>query len=54
MHKRWIAMFSQTGSELIEVINTLDREPDIIITNKRPEHLRSINQDLLDYWRNIL
>ena len=52
MHKRWIAMFSQTGSELIEVINALDREPDIIITNKRPDHLRSINQDLLDRCGN--
>ena len=52
MHKRWIAMFSQTGSELIEVINALDREPDIIITNRRPEHLRSINQDLLDRCGN--
>ena len=52
MHKRWIAMFSQTGSELIEVINALDREPDIIITNRRPEHLRSINQDLLNRCEN--
>lgn len=32
---RWIAMFSQTGSELLEICNKLGRWPDLIITNTK-------------------
>ena len=42
----WIAFFSQTGSEIVEVSKILGRWPDRIITNKRPDHLRKINQDI--------
>jgi len=42
----WIAFFSQTGSEIVEVSKILGRWPDRIITNKRPDRLRKINQDI--------
>lgn len=42
----WIALFSQTGSEIVEVSKRLKRKPDLIITNKRPDHLRTINEEL--------
>lgn len=42
----WIAFFSQTGSEIVEVSRRLRRTPDLIITNKRPADLRTINEEL--------
>ena len=44
----WIAFFSQTGSEIVDISRSLGRWPDKIITNKRPEHLRKINEELLN------
>lgn len=38
----WIAFFSQSGSEIKNIAHELGRWPDVIITNKRPEHLREI------------
>jgi phosphoribosylglycinamide formyltransferase-1 len=43
-----IAFFSQTGSEIVEVSKLLGRWPDLIITNKRPEHIRKIHPALKD------
>tara|TARA_B100000900_G_scaffold414800_2_gene442558 strand:+ start:707 stop:1237 length:531 start_codon:yes stop_codon:yes gene_type:complete len=45
---KWIAFFSQTGSEIVDISRSLGRWPDKIITNKRPEHLRKINEELLN------
>ena len=42
----WIAFFSQTGSEIVEVSKILGRWPDKIITNQRPAHLRTINEGI--------
>ena len=42
----WIAFFSQTGSEIIKISKALGREPDLIITNDRPERLRKINEGI--------
>jgi len=42
----WVTFFSQTGSEIIEVSKHLNRWPDLIVTNKRPAHLRTINPEL--------
>ncbi len=39
----WIAFFSQTGSEIANLAESLGRWPDRIITNDRPDHLRSID-----------
>ena len=46
MNRPWIAFFSQTGSEIVEVSKLLGRWPDMIITNERPEHLRKIHPAL--------
>lgn len=46
MGRKWIALFSQTGSEIVEVSKLLGRWPDLIITNERPEHLRKIHPAL--------
>jgi phosphoribosylglycinamide formyltransferase-1 len=46
MYRPWIAFFSQTGSEIVEVSKLLGRWPDLIITNERPEHLRKIHPTL--------
>jgi folate-dependent phosphoribosylglycinamide formyltransferase PurN len=34
--RRWIAMFSHTGAEIVNISKALDRKPDLIITNKLP------------------
>lgn len=36
MKKKWIALFSHTGSEIINISNKLGIQPDKIITNKPP------------------
>ena len=46
MIRPWIAFFSQTGSEIVEVSKLLGRWPDLIVTNERPEHLRKIHPAL--------
>ena len=46
MKKPWITFFSQTGSEIVELAEILKRWPDLIITNKRPSQLRTINPEL--------
>ena len=48
MIRPWIAFFSQTGSEIVEVSKLLGRWPDMIVTNERPEHLRKIHPALED------
>ena len=45
--KKWIAFFSQTGTEIIEIAESVGRWPDMIITNQRPDHVRPINPELL-------
>ena len=39
----WIAFFSQTGAEIADISEDLGRWPDRIITNERPENLRTID-----------
>ena len=41
--KPWIAFFSQTGGEIADLAENLGRWPDRIVTNKRPDHLRTID-----------
>ena len=41
--KVWIAFFSQTGSEIADISHKLGKWPDVIITNERPDHLRTID-----------
>jgi len=35
-NRRWIAMFSHTGSEIVNISNRLGITPDTIITNNQP------------------
>ena len=44
---KWIALFSQTGSEIYQVSERLGRYPDMILCNKQDD-FESINQNLLD------
>lgn len=42
----WISFFSQTGSEIVNLQQALGRTPDLIVTNRRPDHLRKINEGI--------
>lgn len=46
--KKWAALFSQTGSEIYYLSYTLNRYPDVIITNKSQQEIEEINFNLLD------
>ena len=46
VQRPWIAFFSQTGSEIVNISEAIGKWPDVIITNKRPEHLRKVNSKL--------
>ena len=48
MANKWIAFFSQTGAEIADISEALQRWPDILVTNKRPEHLRTIDPRIQD------
>ena len=49
---KWIAFFSQTGAEIADLAEKIGRWPDRIITNERPEHLRTIDPRIekRHYW----
>ena len=46
MKKPSIAFFSQTGTEIVDLAESLGRWPDLIVTNQRPAGLRVINKKL--------
>jgi len=45
-NRPWITFFSQTGAEICDIAESLDKWPDVIVTNERPEHLRKIDKRL--------
>ena len=45
----WVTLFSQTGAEIADISQSLGRWPDLIITNKRPNHLRTIDSRIVEY-----
>ena len=45
----WVTLFSQTGAEIADISESLGRWPDLIITNKRPNHLRTIDSRIVEY-----
>lgn len=47
MDKRWVAIFSQTGSEIFNLSESLGRFPDIIISNTYEMTDRSIDPRLM-------
>ncbi len=44
--KYWVAMFSQTGSEIYQISTKIGKYPDLILCNKQ-DNLDSINSDLI-------
>ena len=50
MANKWIAFFSQTGSEIADLSERVGQWPDLIVTNKRPDHLRTIDPRIKDYY----
>lgn len=44
----WVTFFSQTGSEIYNISQILNKEPAVIITNKPHDKINTINQNLLD------
>ena len=49
MANKWIAFFSQTGAEIADLSENIGRWPDLIITNERPDHLRTIDPRVVEY-----
>ena len=54
MGKTWIAFFSQTGAEIADICESIGRWPDLIITNRRPSHLRTIDPRILEKEHDLL
>lgn len=46
---KWVAFFSQTGSEIANISKQLKRWPDLIVTNKQDND--NINIELLHHYR---
>jgi folate-dependent phosphoribosylglycinamide formyltransferase PurN len=46
-----ISLFSQTGSEIVNIARHFNKWPDLIITNKRPTSVRVIDPGLIDLVR---
>jgi folate-dependent phosphoribosylglycinamide formyltransferase PurN len=49
MANKWITFFSQTGAEIADLSENIGRWPDLIITNQRPDHLRTIDHRIVEY-----
>lgn len=54
MSKNWVALFSQTGSEILQISKKIGRFPDKILTTKSFTELDSINTELLEQTPGIL
>lgn len=50
---KWIAFFSQSGSEIYQVSKKLGRAPDRIITNKNLGQVDKINKALLTEYNGV-
>ena len=48
MAKNWVTFFSQTGSEILLVSKALNREPDLIVTNRTD--LIGVNKELIELY----
>jgi folate-dependent phosphoribosylglycinamide formyltransferase PurN len=48
--KNWIALFSQTGQEIIDISNQINRIPDLIISNKPPSSVFNIIKGVEYRW----
>lgn len=50
MKYNWIPWFSQTGTEILDIIKTIGVYPKYIVTNSRPDSVRTINKELLETY----
>jgi len=50
MKYNWIPWFSQTGTEILDIIKAIEVSPKYIITNERPNSTRTINRELLETY----
>ena len=48
--KNWIALFSQTGQEIIDISNQVDKVPDLIISNNHPSNVINILKGVEYRW----
>jgi folate-dependent phosphoribosylglycinamide formyltransferase PurN len=48
--KNWIALFSQTGQEIIDISNQIDRIPNLIISNNHPSNVLNILKGVEYKW----
>jgi len=48
--KYWVALFSQTGKEIIEISEQIDKKPDLIISNNHPQNVPETLNGVPYHW----
>ena len=48
--KYWVALFSQTGKEIIEISEQIDKKPDLIISNNYPQNVFETLNGVPYHW----
>ena len=46
----WIALFSQTGTEIVDLSEKLGRSPDVIISNSSPKKVNPVIKYKVHHW----
>jgi len=54
MIRPWICFFSQTGSEICNLAEKLDRSPSAIITNRTPEYVKERGNPKLQQYEQFI
>lgn len=49
MSRPWVAFFSQTGTEILDISRDIKYFPDVAVTNNK---FKDINQNLFDFYRD--
>ena len=49
-YTKWIALFSQTGQEIIDLSDQIQRTPDLIISNNHPSKINNILKGVEYKW----
>ena len=49
-YSNWIALFSQTGQEIIDISEQIQRTPDLIISNNHPSKVNNILKGVQYRW----
>jgi len=49
-YNKWIALFSQTGQEIIDISDQIQRKPDLIISNNHPSKVKNILKGVQYNW----